>query len=368
MKVAILWSRLAHYSTAIFRELARSDVQVLIVYRERERDAASPFEDASLSRDIEVIPLVPGDASEAAAVLALLEQFAPDVVVVSGWWSSEYRTFAASFAAKRTPLVLAMDNPWTASARQIAGRIIRRRYLQLFSAVLVPGERAAVLARHLGFGDPQIVKGLYGAPRRHDISRERSSREWPREFLFVGRMEGEKGIDALLGGYSSYRRQVSDPWGLTAVGRGPLLERAQRQQGVTAPGFVQPGEELDSYFRDAGVFVLCSRYDPWPLVLVEAAAAGLPLIATSECGSAVELLRPHFNGLTIRGVDPTAVARGLVAVHHRYDQLRTWGARSLTLAAPYDMPFTARRWREAISVAVGSGVRLREDHEPLSGE
>ena len=45
------------------------------------------------------------------------------------------------------------------------------------------------------------------------------------------------------------------------------------------------------YYRDADVFVLPSRSEPWGMVLNEAAAAGLPLVATEESGAAHDLDR-----------------------------------------------------------------------------
>ena len=59
----------------------------------------------------------------------------------------------------------------------------------------------------------------------------------------------------------------------------------------TDRGFVQPADQA-AIWAEHGAFALASRYDPWPLVIVEACAAGLPVIHSEACGSAVELVRP----------------------------------------------------------------------------
>ena len=80
------------------------------------------------------------------------------------------------------------------------------------------------------------------------------------------------------------------------------------EPGVTNMGFVQPSKQPE-IFASHGVFILPSRYDPWPLVIVEACASGLPVVHTEACGSAVELVRPYFNGVSVTTDDAASLAR-----------------------------------------------------------
>jgi glycosyltransferase involved in cell wall biosynthesis len=68
--------------------------------------------------------------------------------------------------------------------------------------------------------------------------------------------------------------------------------------GVENRGFVQP-EELPRLMENAGAFVLPSRFEPWGVVVQEAAAAGLPVLCSTASGAGVHLVRDEYNGFQV---------------------------------------------------------------------
>jgi glycosyltransferase involved in cell wall biosynthesis len=60
-----------------------------------------------------------------------------------------------------------------------------------------------------------------------------------------------------------------------------------------------PVGEVRGLIRSATAFVLPSRFDGWGVVLSEAAAEGVALIATASCGAAHDLIEPGFNGFVV---------------------------------------------------------------------
>ncbi|MEM8856558.1 MAG: glycosyltransferase, partial [Pseudomonadota bacterium] len=121
--------------------------------------------------------------------------------------------------------------------------------------------------------------------------------------------------------------------------------RCRGVDGITDKGFLQPREVHDA-LAEAGCFVMASRFDPWPLALVEACAAGLPVVATAACGSAVENVRDHVNGFIVATDDAQAFAEGLLAVDQAYDRLAAFGAASRGFAAAYSAEVWTRRWTD----------------------
>ena len=61
-----------------------------------------------------------------------------------------------------------------------------------------------------------------------------------------------------------------------------------------------PQSELSREMEQAGCFVLTSIFEPWGLVIQEAAASGLPIIATDICGAAPHLVINNYNGYQVR--------------------------------------------------------------------
>ena len=100
-------------------------------------------------------------------------------------------------------------------------------------------------------------------------------------------------------------------------------------------------EDLPLFYADAGCFVLPSTREPWGLVVNEAMASGLPVIVSSRCGCADDLVDDGSNGFI---VDPTneaemAVAFSRISSLDPFDRNRM-GARSREIIADY----SPQRW------------------------
>jgi glycosyltransferase involved in cell wall biosynthesis len=111
--------------------------------------------------------------------------------------------------------------------------------------------------------------------------------------LAVGRLAHEKGFDLLLRALVTVREQFPDV-DLTVLGSGPdegalkgLCSELGIESAVRFAGYVaQPW----AYFSGASAFVLSSRHEGMSNALLEAAAAGLPLVALPAAGGVAELL------------------------------------------------------------------------------
>ncbi len=140
-----------------------------------------------------------------------------------------------------------------------------------------------------------------------------------------------------------YRDAVDEPWPLRTCGSGPLREQFTQTEGIEDFGFVQPAD-LPEHLVESGVLVQASLDDAWPLTIVEACAAGLPVVCSEACGSSVELVRPYHNGLIAATEDPISLANRLLWMHTHYDELETMGVRSGQLGAAY----SAERWADRV--------------------
>ena len=111
--------------------------------------------------------------------------------------------------------------------------------------------------------------------------------------LAVGRLSHEKGFDMLLRAVNALRAWFPSIT-LTIAGSGPeeeALHELARALGMTAVvKFLGRVNSPAAYFGAADVFVLSSRHEGMPNALLEAAAAGLPIVATPAAGGVPELL------------------------------------------------------------------------------
>jgi glycosyltransferase involved in cell wall biosynthesis len=130
-----------------------------------------------------------------------------------------------------------------------------------------------------------------------------------RHFLAVGRLAGQKNFALLLRAFALMRRPDDH---LTLIGEGgqrTALERLVRELGlsghVTMPGHINP---LHDAFARADAFVLSSDYEGLGVVVVEALAAGVPIVATVCCVNMAMLVDEAGIIIPIKDVDALATA------------------------------------------------------------
>lgn len=340
-RVAVLWSHLSGYLDACLRELAQRKIELLASWFGAANVA--PFAEHQFSwlrRETRGLQWAGTNAIDRRTLVAELERFAPQLLLVSGWNHMGYRHAARHFHG-RCVRILCMDNPWEERAKQWLGRAAARWYVRpLFEGALVAGERQYQFARRLGFADAEILTGLYAPDSARFFDVPSLGLKERRAFLFVGRLAGEKGIETLREAYLLYRRASRSPWPLSIAGTGALASRLEEVEGVRMLGFVQP-QELPTVFAGHACLIAPSLREPWGVQIAEGATAGLALVVTYACGAAVHLVREGFNGHIVAPGDARALARALLRIETN-SALDEFGQRSRALAEQ----FTPRLWAE----------------------
>lgn len=122
--------------------------------------------------------------------------------------------------------------------------------------------------------------------------------------LFVGRISEEKGIKTLLKAWST----LDDKTLLKVAGAGPLDDLLACKNNIEALG-LQNSDEISHLMQQAAFLILPSEwYEGFPLVLVEAFAHGLPVLA-SNLGSMADIIKDGETGLLFTPGDADDLAR-----------------------------------------------------------
>lgn len=277
-----------------------------------------------------------------AGVGPALRRFHPDVVGVGGWNQPAFWRALAYTRTRRIPLVVWVEST-ERDARSEAKplELARRAMIGSAAGFFVPGEASRAYLHSLGVEDERIEVApnavdaeLFGAAAVDRAGRDRCT------FLYVGRLDPEKALDVLLEAW----RDV--PGELVIAGSGTEEERlrATAPAGVCFTGAVTQEETVQLY-ADADVFVLPSRSEPWGMVLNEAAAAGLPLVATDGVGAAHDLVQDGENGFRVPVGDANALRQALLRLAEDGELRRRQGTRSRELS----LRFTPEAWAAGVA-------------------
>ena len=303
-----------------------------------------------------------------------------DVAIVGDYFTLTAQIAMRCLTRRRIPWVLWSESPGLRSRgpigrwlRRLAQRPVRRHA----AAVAAIGSRAASKYRAL-LGPGATVFNIpyycdvrpYLAIRRGWESRPvwsgRPTSDRPVRFLFSGQLIPRKGVDILIRAFESVCERHPRVT-LTILGDGPGRDRYRRMVSpewrprTRFVGFVQP-DGLPRYFAEADVFVLPSRYDGWGVVVNEAVAAGMPVIATSAVGAVSDLVEPGRNGFVVAPADVMGLA---AAMRHFADDpglIASMGRRSRQIAGDWTTASGAERWYAALS-----HVAARKSPPPPTG-
>jgi UDP-glucose:(heptosyl)LPS alpha-1,3-glucosyltransferase len=131
-------------------------------------------------------------------------------------------------------------------------------------------------------------------------------------YLFVGSGFERKGLPRLIEALA--RRDKAE---LIVVGkdkREAAMRRLAAHLGLDKRVHFLGGQEnVAPWYGAADCFVLPSLYDPFPNAALEAMACGLPVIVSSQCGTA-ELIAPGENGVTCDAFDTDSIERCLASI------------------------------------------------------
>jgi glycosyltransferase involved in cell wall biosynthesis len=212
-----------------------------------------------------------------------------------------------------------MDPGLSGMARIVVGRVERllSRVPGLIIAVS-PGEKQHLAT--LGIPPDRVRVVANGIPSLPPTSRAdaRAALDLPQDVPvigFVGRLSRQKAPDVLLQAFHQVANQHATAL-LAVVGGGvmePVLREQTRQLGIASRirwlG-ERPGQTSMPAFD---VLALPSRYEAFPYVLVEAAAAGVPVVATSACPAGTVLIH-NRNGYVVPVADPAALSAQLLKI------------------------------------------------------
>ncbi|WP_415787518.1 glycosyltransferase family 4 protein [Deinococcus saxicola] len=247
------------------------------------------------------------------------------------------------------------------------GRAMLRPHVSAFArrvdAVLAPGRAMVQMLRVYGyaghvelFPNPVDLAAFQAA----DGGAFRAEHHIPRDaplVMYLGRLAPEKNLDVMIRAFDQARASRPE-LRLLVVGDGPSRMSAARDapEGVRFTGPV-PYARVPEALAAADAFLTASTSEVLPMSMIEALAAGAPLVA-AHSPAALDLIGEGING-TVRDATPQALADGLLFTLHP-DRLSALQAGARASAARYNLPQRAQALEEVYE-RVRAGHHKPED-------
>jgi glycosyltransferase involved in cell wall biosynthesis len=328
-------------------------------------DAGEEFRRSASSLDVPIVPWRapswPGDIGAVRRLLKILERNRVGLIHAHGPRGLVQAAVAGRLAG--IPVVSTVHLPTRflirgrgAAARlkicvyRLLDRILVRRLVartifvsssvcrESLAGGLVVEKRARVipngveLARFRGPSHRDEVRRTLGIPKAAVVA------------CFVGRLEAQKGVDALVEALATLPVEELCLY-LLVVGDGSMkgdLEALVRTQALAEHvRFLSFRSDVESILGASDLFVLPSRFEAMPIALVEAMAAGLPSVVT-DVGDNAAVVERGALGLVVAPGDVKALAGAMGALARDTDKRTTMGARAHEAAAGYSAEAATR--------------------------
>ena len=243
--------------------------------------------------------------------------------------------------------VLVVSEPWRRRLRDDYG---------VEAAVVTNGVRVERFAgAGLAAGERDALRSRVSAGNRHlfltvgGIEPRKGSRHLVEALGLLKASSGRGAMLAVVGGhsfqdYQAYRDEV-----LGSLGRHGLRLGAD----VVLVGTVPDGE-LPGWFGAADSFVFPSISEGWGLVVLEALAAGLPVVA-SDIEVFQQFLTHEVDAVLTEAANPASLAAGMARVRDEPDLVRRLRANGAATAGRYSWASTARRHMEVYAEIYADG-------------
>ena len=193
-------------------------------------------------------------------------------------------------------------------------------------------------------------------PKTEVLKRYGLSSTKTKRVLYVGRVDPEKSISNVLVAFSKALKKVPDAEfvivgdGIDLVNLKQKAEELQNRDSVKFLGRVMPPDLIEIY-RSGSLFATASETETQGIVLIEAAACGLPLVAV-DAGAVRELCQHKRNGELCQPGDIDGIAKALVKILSDDELRKKYAKESIEVSKIHDLKRTLSRFEEIYYEAI----------------
>ena len=178
---------------------------------------------------------------------------------------------------------------------------------------------------------------------------ERSSSLESKQALMVARYNDAKGYDYMVEAWEKVHERHPD-WTLNIYGSGELHDDVilliQQHHLSTSMILHEPVDNIMEQYLDSSIFVMSSRYEAFPMVLLEAMACGVPCVAFDCPHGPRNIIRHEEDGLLVEYLNPQALADSICRLIEDETLRRRLGTNARRNIQRFSKETVMRQWMD----------------------
>lgn len=207
--------------------------------------------------------------------------------------------------------------------------------------VLTQRDKNMLLARKVK------MPACYVIPNELSFWPQQTSNCLAHQLIAVGKYDGQKRFDLLLDIVHPLLLRYKD-WKLFLIGQGilkPVLEqKIQQYQLQGQVELIAPTQQIIDYYQRSSIYLMTSAYEGFPMVLLEAQACGLPIVAYDCPSGPGEMIDNGSDGILVPYDDATAFEEALDTLMQNEGLRIEMGKKARINVAKYDSERIFERW------------------------
>jgi len=272
--------------------------------------------------------------------------------VIAGWNHPIMILMIIFLSITRKSFVIWSDTPNIQIKRSFIKRTLRNIWLSFIfknaKAFMVTGKIGVNNAMKMGVRSNKIVNFPFATDLNHFVPQKHSqiSSELV-SFISSGRLiNSHKGFDVAIKAFGLLKKthpELKFSYEIAGTGSDEailknLIISEDLESEVSLLGWIQQ-KELVKFYQSGDIFLHPSHFDPFPNVILEAMAVGLPVIGSDAAGSVCDRVEDGKNGFIFSDGDISGLKEILVLVLTQKDQMGNWQKASREKSLEWDVSY-----------------------------
>ncbi len=255
----------------------------------------------------------------------IINNLKPKIIINAGWIRFFNLLLVFLFKSENTKTILVVDTKLDGIKKIILSYICKKLkfFTILFDRFWAVGHPQIRFGKALGFKEKEILK--FASPANIDFFhklykkfKNKKIRKYPRNFLYVARIERIKGIYTLLEAWKKFSKKYKNSK-LTIIGSGDANLKLKKLKNLKKLSFLKH-KKISKYIGSSGIYILPSIDEPWGVSVQEFCAAGLPLILSDKVGSSSLFLKKNTNGYLFKSNNATSLEKEMDKIYNLSDK------------------------------------------------